>query len=155
MEDIKSAKVVFEEGNREYFLSTKPKSNCHFFEEFTAGNDTVRLRLDWSDMDINGHPTLDADFFDAASGKKRKLKGKRKSAHHTLAAENNGRSYEWEFSKLNLKFKVIVCFEVSISEHITMGCSCSAEVIKGLSSCCKIKDPILVLIFSSCFQLLS
>lgn len=44
-------------------LSTRPGSACHFAERFRHGDFEVGLRIDWSAIDVNGDPTLDADFF--------------------------------------------------------------------------------------------
>ena len=131
MKNIESAKVIFMDGSAEYHLSTKPNSNCHFFERFQVGNDTVQLRLDWSDLDECKFPTLDADFYNSDTGKKRKLKGKRLDSHHTKALENEGRTYEWLYEDCKLKFKVVVVCTVSISENSHITDSCSAEVIKA------------------------
>jgi len=131
MKDIASAKVIFLNAKQEQVLYTKPNSNCHFFDEFQAGTDIVKLRLDWDDLDVNGFPTLDADFFSESTGKKRKLKGKRRKAHHTNTIANEGRTYEWEFDECKLKFVVVLVFSLSVTEKITVSDSCTMEVVRA------------------------
>lgn len=131
MKDIESAKVIFVDTDQEHLLCTKPNSNCHFFDKFQVENDTIQLRLDWNDLDVDGFPTLDADFHNPDTGKKRKLKGKRKDSHHTKAIENEGRTYEWGFDECKLKFKVVVVFSASITESMCVGDLCIADVIKA------------------------
>ncbi|MBV2092758.1 MAG: hypothetical protein KUF72_17915 [Candidatus Thiodiazotropha sp. (ex Ctena orbiculata)] len=134
MKNIESAKVIFLDGNQEQELCTRPNSNCHFFDEFQAGQDTVQLRLDWGDLDANGFPTLDADFFRSDKRKKRKLKGKRRESHHTNAIANEGRTYEWEFEEYKLKFVVVLVFSISITDTVTVSDSCISEVIRASKS---------------------
>ncbi|MET0013056.1 MAG: hypothetical protein ABW088_05330 [Sedimenticola sp.] len=133
MKDIESAKVIFLDTNQEYFLCTKPNSNCHFFEKFEIGQDTIQLRLDWSDLDADGFPILDADFYSSDTGKKRKLKGRRKDSHHVKALDDQGRTYEWEFEEYKLKFKVVVVVSASVTESMCLGDLCSASIIKAPS----------------------
>lgn len=131
MKDIESAKVVFVDSKKEQTLCSRPNSNCHFFDKVKVGNDVVQLRLDWNDLDANGFPTLDADFYSDDTGKKRKLKGKRHESHHTKAIENEGRTYEWVFEECKLKFIVVLVFSVSITEVIRVTDSCSTELIRA------------------------
>jgi len=131
MKDIVSAKVTFLPSEEEHILCTKPNSNCHFFERFEVKNDTIQLRLDWNDLDINGVPTLDADFYNLDTGKKRSLKGKRQEAHHTKAIENKGRTYEWVFAECKLNFIVTLVFSVSITEGLQVTDTCTSEVIRA------------------------
>jgi hypothetical protein len=134
MKNVESAKVIFLDSNQEHELFTKPNSNCHFFDEFQAGQDTVQLRLDWGDIDANGFPTLDADFYSSDTRKKRKIKGKRLESHHTSAISNEGRTYEWEFEECKLKFVVVLVFSVSITDNVTVSDSCIAEMIRAKKS---------------------
>ncbi len=138
MKGIESAKVIFLDSKvifldsiEEHTLRTKPNSNCHFFDKFKVGNDTIQLRLDWNDLDVNGFPTLDADFYTPDTGKKRKLKGKRKESHHTNAIGNEGRTYEWVFEECMIKFIVVLVFSVSITDSLHATDSCSGEVIRS------------------------
>lgn len=131
MKDIDSAKVIFLDSMEEHCLHPRIGSNCHFFDKFEAGGDSIQLRLDWGDLDANGWPTLDADFYHLETGKKRNLKGKRRDAHHTKATPNEGRSYEWTFEECNLKFKVLVVINASIVEAAHATDQSSAEVSKA------------------------
>ena len=131
MKDIESAKILFSDSDKESYLSIRPDSNCHFFEKIVFENDTIQLRLDWNDIDENGNPTLDADFYNTLTGNKKKLKGMRKRAHHSKAIKNKGRSYEWVFREYETKFKVVITFSVNINENICFADSCEAEVIKS------------------------
>jgi hypothetical protein len=44
-------------------LTPRRGSNCQFFERFPARAYDVALGLDWNDLDSEGNPTLDADFY--------------------------------------------------------------------------------------------
>src|SRR5690242_18019764 len=92
---IESVIVTFGDTGKVRTLDTRQGSASHFFPRFPVGNDEIQLRLDWSDLDANGQPTLDADFIDLQTGKHRALRGKRRDAHHTGASLNGTRSYEW------------------------------------------------------------
>jgi len=127
--NIDSATVVFLDTAESKRLGTKPGSVCHFFEPFQVENDTITLRLDWSDLDEIGNPTLDADFVDRNTNKKRSLKGERKEVHHTSSLKEGGRAYSWEFKRYKRPFKVSVCWLASVSADVKSSCSASAEII--------------------------
>ena len=127
--NISSATVTFSDTNETCVLKTRQGSVCHFFEQFTVGDDAIQLRLHWSDLDHNGHPTLDADFLDKRTGKHRSLKGKRLRAHHTVSSPDKGRSYEWGFDGFSRQFRVKVVWLATMSERFQVGASFSAEVI--------------------------
>jgi len=129
--NISSATVEFMDTGETKNLETKYNSYCHFFEAFQVENDTIKLRLDWSDLDENGYPTLDADFFDSQTGKKHPLKSERGNAHHTPTINSKERSYEWKFKNCKRHFKIKVCWTVSITESMNVADSCSAEVIQA------------------------
>ncbi len=112
-------------------LTTKGESNCLFFDPFLVDNHKVALRLDWSDIDADGHPTLDADFYDPETGKKHSLTGERRAAHHTNTVGSEGRIYEWEFKEHSRPFKVVVHWIAKAEENLTMSDSVSCEVIRG------------------------
>ena len=128
---IKSATVEFLDSGETITLSTKQNSVCHFFDEFQVDDDTVILRLDWSDLDENGNPTLDADFYDRNTNKKHTLKGERRDAHHTSSIKAGDRKYCWEFKGYQQPFKVTVCWLASITATVKVGCSFTAEVIRA------------------------
>lgn len=129
--NISSAAVEFFDTGETKFLKTIRKSYCHFFEPFQVDNDTIKLRLDWSDLDANGHPTLDADFYDSQSCKKHQLKGERRDAHHTVTINSESRSYEWVYRDFKRHFKIKVFWISSISENTNVTDIVSAEVIRG------------------------
>jgi hypothetical protein len=114
-------------------LQTKQNSVCHFFEEFQIENDIIVLRLDWSDVDEHGHPTIDADFYDKNTfydknkRKKLSLKGDRKDAHHTSSTGEGQRSYSWEFKGNKLKFRVKVRCLLSLQATYGFSSSCTLE----------------------------
>jgi len=128
-DNISSATVTFSDTDETCVLKTRPSSACHFFEPFTAGDDDIQLRLHWSDLDHNGHPTLDADFIDKKTGKHRSLNGKRLCAHHTASSPGKGRSYEWVFDGFIRQFSVKIVFLATVSESFQVGAFFSAEVI--------------------------
>ncbi len=90
-QNINSVKVTFEDTGEVLTLTTRPGSASHFFERFVVGEDEIQLRLDWSDLDANGQPTLDADFIDRKSGKHRALRGNRRLAHHTASSPSGAK----------------------------------------------------------------
>ncbi len=128
---IEWAKVEFMKTGKIVELKTKGDSVCHFFEPFDINNDSITLRLDWSDLDAQGNPTLDADFHDKNTGKKRTLKGERKEAHHTSTAKPGERVYYWQFQGVEEPFKVSVGWLVSATMTVSVSCTAEAEVIKG------------------------
>jgi hypothetical protein len=76
--------------------------------QFTVYDDSVTLRLDWSDCDGDGNPTFDADFYNAKTGKHRKLAGERLRAHNTNPSGSGERSYEWTFRSETWRFMVAI-----------------------------------------------
>ncbi|WP_319574401.1 hypothetical protein [uncultured Desulfobacter sp.] len=131
--NIQSAEVFFDDKCQPQILGVKKDSYCHFFDPFIIGDDDVKLRLDWNDLDSNGYPTLDADFYDIKTGKQKKLKSARLKAHHTKASTGKGRAYEWRFNGASYKFRIVVHWVASSSEKITIGDEVTAKVIKKKS----------------------
>jgi len=112
-------------------LSIKSGSRCHFFDPIILGDDKIILRLDWGDIDTNGNPTLDADFYNTQTGKKRSLSGVRRNSHHTNSTTNENRSYEWVFGEYSRPFKVVICLSVSVVEKVTVSDSVTFEVFRN------------------------
>lgn len=107
---IARAVVTFLDSGETAELTTKPDSACLFFNRFEAGDDLVQLRLDWTDIDENGHPRLDADFLDPVTLKHRSTKGR---PHHTSSAGPGERSYEWRFDDAVRRFTVAMTWSAS------------------------------------------
>jgi hypothetical protein len=107
---IARAVVTFLDSGETAELTTKPDSACLFFDRFEAGDDLVQLRLDWTDIDENGHPTLDADFLDPVTLTHRSTKGR---PHHTSSADSGERSYEWKFEDATRWFTVALTWSAS------------------------------------------
>ena len=128
---IESAVVSFGDTGEVHTLTTRTDSACHFFPRFKVGNDDIQLRLDWHQLDGNGQPTLDADFIDCETGNHRRLRGKRREAHHTKALPEGGRCYEWEFDGFSRRFSVAVNWRATVLENTSATDSCSAEVIRA------------------------
>ena len=116
--NIESATVTFEDTGEVRTLTTRAGSASHFFDRFMVEKDEIQLRLDWSDLDCNGQPMLDADFIDPETGNHRTLRGKRWDAHHTASSHGEGRSYYWKFKDLSRKFSVAVVWLASVSESV-------------------------------------
>lgn len=93
-------------------LTSKLNKHCLFFEHFGAGGYVVQLRLDWADMDDNGHPMLDADFLDPVT-KKPDHSLRSDPAHHTGSADSDERTYEWRFRDAAKRFTVAVTWSAS------------------------------------------
>ncbi len=125
--------MTFSDTGETCVLETKPGSACHFFKLFTIGEDDIQLRLDWSDLDKNEQPKLDADFRNKNTGKHRSLKGKRQCAHHTESSPGKGRCYEWVFDGYSSRFSVEVVWLAPVSEGLYFDELCSAEVISALN----------------------
>ncbi len=125
---IYCAAVEFSDTGESKTLETKEDSVCHFFEPFHVGNDVINFRLDWSDIDENGNPTLDADFRDKDTNKIRHLKGERRDAHHTPSTGGKERIYCWEFKDCKRPFKLNVGWLLSATATIGVNCTVSLEV---------------------------
>ena len=130
---IESVTVIFPDTNESIELSTRLDSVCHFFEKFPVGEESVQLRLDWGAPDSNGNPTLDADFSNTRTEKKRNLKGARGEAHHTASEDGVGRCYSWSYKDCRRPFKVLVHWSGAISFGVGLGIRTEAEVIKSSS----------------------
>jgi len=128
---IEWAKVEFLNTGKIVELKTKEDSVCHFFDPFEHGNDRIILRLDWSDPDTHGNPSLDADFYDKNTKKKRRLKGERKEVHHTPTTKPGERIYCWQFNGYEESFKVMIGWLLSATASFGVSCSAEIEVVKG------------------------
>jgi hypothetical protein len=130
-ENIESAVVTFSDTGEVRTLTTRERSASQFFPRFMVGDDEIQLRLDWSDLDSNGQPTLDADFIDRETGTHRALRGKRRVAHHTESSPGEGRRYEWELNGFSRQFSVAVTWRATVSENLQATDRWSAEVIRA------------------------
>ena len=128
---ITSAYVVRLDTNETQALSTKGESYCHFFEPITIEEYKIIFRLDWSDLDTGGHPTLDADFYDIETNKKLQNTDERHAAHHTKTKDPKVRIYEWEFRETKRPFKVVVYWIIDVKEEIQISDSASCEVFRN------------------------
>jgi hypothetical protein len=116
--EIDSAFATNIDTNETQELSVREGSYCHFFVPFEVAGHIVKLRLDWKDLDEQGRPTLDADFYDARSNKKLKNSGDRRPAHRTKSTSQFGRIYEWEFKTENLRLKVVLHCTVALHDNL-------------------------------------
>ena len=130
-ENIESAAVTFSDTGETLALTTREGSSNHFFPTFVLGDEEIQLRLDWSDLDTNGQPTLDADFIDRDTGKHRAVRGRRGAAHHTAASPGNDRRYEWGFDGFTRKFTVAVIWRATFSASLGFSGSLTAVVIRA------------------------
>jgi len=129
-----SATVIFDDTGKTIQLSTKQNSECLFFDKFTVGDDDIQLRLDFTEKGIDpetGHPTLDADFYNSQTGKKRKLKGERLTAHHTNTKPGEPRCYEWSFKETQHKIRVMITFHAGICESLKFNDRFDATITKA------------------------
>ncbi len=111
-------------------LTTKQGSVCQFFEPFECGGYKVVLRLDWKDLDSQGNPMLDADFYNLSTDKIDKSMTAQ-PAHHTQAQGEGERTYLWEFADESRKLRVTLTWLVSITAVVKFSDSCSAKVISA------------------------
>ena len=128
---IESAYVQRLDSGETQALSTKGESCCHFFEPITIEGYKITFRLDWSDLDAGGHPTLDADFYDIETNKKLPNIDERRAAHHTNIKDPNMRVYKWEFRETQWPFKVVVTWIVDVKGEIRISDSASCEVFRN------------------------
>ena len=110
-------------------LSTRSNSRCHFFDPFDLGSYEVRLRLDWGDIDSNGHPRLDADFVASATGDVDKSM-RLHPAHHTESQSGTARTYAWQYADESREFKVEVTWLCSASLRSSGSLRASGTVIR-------------------------
>lgn len=124
-EHIRSVSVTFLESGETVELRNDD-SRCSFIRKDQADSNErwyrfkleevdVQLRLDWSDLDRNGHPTLDADFYTKGGDGKKSvrlpLKGERGESHHTAVLDGDGpRTYIWEHMHHKIGFTVSVSY---------------------------------------------
>lgn len=130
-ENTESVVVTFSDTGEALTLTTREGSLNHFFPRFMVGDEEIQLRLDWSAIDSDGQPTLDADFIDRNAERHRALRGKRRNAHHTAASPGNGRCYKWEFNGFTRQFSVAVTWRVALSASLGFTASLTAEVIRA------------------------
>lgn len=116
--EIDSAFAINMDTDEKQELAVRDGSYCHFFEPIEVVGHIVKLRLDWGDLDDEGRPTLDADFYDVESGKKLRNSGNRRPAHRTKASSESGRVYEWQFSSENLRLKVVVHCTLQLHDEL-------------------------------------
>jgi hypothetical protein len=131
-ENIDSAIVTFSDTGEVCTLTTHRDSANHFFPHFIVGDYEIRLRLDWTCIDSNGQPMLDANFIDKETGIERRRKGARIDAHNTESLPGEHRCYNWSFSGFTRQFSVSVTWRASVSENIQLTDSYSAEVIRAV-----------------------
>ena len=112
-------------------LCTKGAGYCHFFEPVAIEGYKIIFRLDWSDLDKGGNPTLDADFYDIETNKKLPNIGERLAAHHTSSKNSKIRVYEWEFKDVKWPFKIVVRWLVKTEEKIGVSDIATCEVCRN------------------------
>ena len=104
-ETIIAARLINAASGKELALKTRSGSCCHFVERFSHGKYEIGLRIDWSDMDRSGDPTLDADFF--TPGDTKPLREPQfKQVHHTRKAWDVAVElwvYDFDFDDLSLR----------------------------------------------------
>jgi len=133
-EEIEKATVEFMDTNEELTLEVKGNSVCHFFPRFRIGNEEIQLRLDWSEIDGNSYPILDADFYSADTGKKKPLKNNRLGSHHTNTVPGKGREYVWSYKECTRSFRVKILWLACIEEKVAASMTGKATVIKDNKS---------------------
>ncbi len=105
---ITKAVAIDRKTGAEYILGTKVRSYCHFFDRVPYEGYEIGLRLDWKQIDLNGDPTLDADFFPPGSSKPDKAM-KASPAHNISKSVNSSSgeiAYEFQYQSLHLNLIV-------------------------------------------------
>jgi hypothetical protein len=111
---------------KEEVLTTKQNSRCHFFQRFATDGFEVGMRLDWGDIDENGNPMLDADFFRPGSNNPVKQM-KKIEAHHTCKhLDPSVDKFVYIFEYESLKLRLII--QLTNAQTIT-GVACIKKQI--------------------------
>mgnify|MGYP005849976361 CR=1 FL=1 len=129
--EVELAIAVDLDNGEQQDLSVREGSRCHFFEPIEVSGHRVILRLDWTDIDDKGRPTLDADFYDSGTGKKLRNSGDRRAAHHTQASRSTAREYEWIFRTEKLRLRVSIHFTMDFSEALQLSDSITIDVYRN------------------------
>jgi hypothetical protein len=107
-------------------LTIKNGSVCQFFEPFKCGGYKIWLRLHWKDLDSQGNPTLDADFYNPSTDKIDKSM-RAHPAHHTQAQGDKERTYLWMFADESRELRVTLTWSESVTSVGNIIDSCSAK----------------------------
>jgi hypothetical protein len=127
---IAHAVVTFLDTGETGELTTKPRSSCLFFDRFIAGSYEVQLRLHWADLDKNGHPKLDADFYALGAGRiDHSMRGN--PAHHTSSTGSGERSYEWKFANATRRFTVAITWSPTAFACASSAAFAEARVVRA------------------------
>ena len=132
--EIKLAYAIEMDSGEKKVLFVREGSYCHFFDPIVVSGHQVNLRLDWADLDDEGRPTLDADFYNAVTRKRLKNSGDRRAAHHTRCSSASGREYEWIFDTARLRLKVVIHYMLDAKESILVADSVIADVRRNGTS---------------------
>ena len=116
-DSIKVARLINSATDKEIALSTKQDSCCHFADRIPCASYEVGLRIDWSDMDGSGDPTLDADFFHPGDTKPLRQPQFRKVHHTHKTLEDGLWTYDFSFGGLRLKLLLNLTHQRSITGH--------------------------------------
>ena len=122
---VGNVKVTFPDTDEVLDLKPREESVCVWVtDQFPAGEWMAWLRLDFSDMDERGHPTLDADFFKPGSTKPDKKMRRMHPAHHTEAEASGPRTYIWEFENVvTVRFTAAITWSLSATMEATSSVS--------------------------------
>jgi hypothetical protein len=100
---------------KEQQLTTRANSACHFVDRFHFGGYDIQLRIDWTDLNAEGDPTLDADFYHPGETKAIGRLTKH-PAHHTRKAFDPREDtwiYDFEYNGLAMKLVLRVTREIT------------------------------------------
>lgn len=111
-------------------LTIREGSRNHFFEPFECGGYQIQLRIDWTDLDDQGSPTLDADFYDPATHAMDKSM-RADAAHHTPAQADSERTYVWEFRDERRCLRVTLTWLQSLASEASATPTLSLRVIRA------------------------
>ncbi|MFZ2540559.1 MAG: hypothetical protein WAW75_02165 [Gallionella sp.] len=93
-----------------------PRNHCHSSERFEHGGFDISFRVDWNDLNENGDPCLDADFF--LPGSDELLKHIRSDPAHQTRKEMDPVDCQWIY---DFKFgELQLCFLLSLTREATI-----------------------------------
>lgn len=114
--EVVSARLVDRSTGTSEQLKTRQNSGCHFVDRISHGEYEVGFRIDWTDLDVNGDPTLDADLF--LPGDTKAIRSfKEMTAHHTRKSQDGTSewAYRFEHEDLKLEFDLVVTRELKMT----------------------------------------
>ncbi len=107
-DEVVSATLINLATRQEQKLSLRADSGCHFADRFSYGDYEIGFRFDWGDLDVNGNPTLDADFFKPGQTKPIREMRNHPSHHTEKVFDPSVPEWTYNFEFQNLKLSCVL-----------------------------------------------